>query len=352
MLDSGCSGFPPLRMPSAAEVLKAVQFSDVDVHVGPHLDKVLLGPLNDVGARRAKNIRRRVVEIAYGLSGEKAPLTADTKERREAITACGKILEQIHMASLIVDDIEDDSKVRRGEKTLHRKYGMPVALNAGNWLYFWQLHELRCLNLPAEIELRMYRYCMDMYVGAHCGQAFDVGMPIDQVKTRDIPDFCLASIRLKTGALMKFAMGVPSILSGVTNKRLQLLESFGENFGIALQCFDDIGNASTKVPPEKRFEDLKLMRPTWIWAVAAEELSQKDLTEFFESVKKYREDPVLLDRTLERMNLRKIAYERADLHLRQALENLTKGFSRMPNFALPLGEIKQLANKLRSTYGC
>lgn len=350
MLDSGRSEFSPLKMPTASEVLEAIEFPEL--RVGPYLDQVLLDPLNDMGSRKAKNIRRRIVEIAYGLAGEIVPQTMDKPEHRKAIDSCGRILEQIHVASLIVDDIEDDSEIRRGKETLHRKYGMPVALNAGNWLYFWQLHELRTLNLAPEIELRLYRYCMDMYVRAHCGQAFDVGMSVDRVKTKDIPDFCLASIRLKTGALMKFAMGVAGILGDASDARRKVLEDFGEEFGIALQCFDDIGNTSTRMPPEKRFEDLKLMRPTWLWSVAAEELSHKDFTEFFETVKQYRDDPVVLDRALERIHLRQLAYEKADGYLTRAVKNLETSFSGLSNFTLQLGEIQHLANVLRSAYGC
>ena len=49
------------------------------------------------------------------------------------------VIEGIHTASLIHDDIEDDSQKRRGEPSIHIKYGLDVAINAASTLYFFAL---------------------------------------------------------------------------------------------------------------------------------------------------------------------------------------------------------------------
>ena len=54
------------------------------------------------------------------------------------ICAAGEIL---HNASLIVDDIEDQSKARRGGPCTYRKYGIDIGINAGNFLYFFAFIE-------------------------------------------------------------------------------------------------------------------------------------------------------------------------------------------------------------------
>ncbi len=46
------------------------------------------------------------------------------------------LTECIHNGALIIDDIEDDSLLRRGDTTIHLRYGVDVAINAGNTLYF------------------------------------------------------------------------------------------------------------------------------------------------------------------------------------------------------------------------
>lgn len=51
-------------------------------------------------------------------------------------------VELIHNATLIVDDIEDDSYVRRNDRCVHLKYGVDIAVNAGNFVYFAPLQYL------------------------------------------------------------------------------------------------------------------------------------------------------------------------------------------------------------------
>ena len=52
----------------------------------------------------------------------------------EELRAAAIAVECFHKASLIHDDIEDGDALRYGEKTLHEEYGVPVALNAGDFL--------------------------------------------------------------------------------------------------------------------------------------------------------------------------------------------------------------------------
>ena len=88
--------------------------------------------------------RSRLVEIGWSLAG------------RDDV--CPPVLplvvEVIHAGSLIVDDIQDDSPSRRRRPALHRLYGLPLALNVGNWFYFWPFQLLPALELPADVELR------------------------------------------------------------------------------------------------------------------------------------------------------------------------------------------------------
>lgn len=55
-------------------------------------------------------------------------------------------VEMIHNATLIVDDIEDDSAVRRKEICVHKKFGVDIAINAGNFMYFAPLQYLMSLD--------------------------------------------------------------------------------------------------------------------------------------------------------------------------------------------------------------
>jgi geranylgeranyl pyrophosphate synthase len=64
--------------------------------------------------------------------------------------------ELIHTGSLIIDDIQDQSELRRGRPSLYRTYGIDVAINAGNTLYFLPFVELmHHKHMTAEQKLQM-----------------------------------------------------------------------------------------------------------------------------------------------------------------------------------------------------
>ena len=235
-------------------------------HITELVNQTLIRPLADLMNRPGKKVRGHLVELGYRLAHAK---TAEAS----LYEACSEILEAIHAGSLIVDDIQDGSRMRRGQPTLHLRYGIPVALNAGNWLYFWPMQKIRSLGLTAEQELEVYQLCHQTLLRAHFGQALDVGISIDSVAQAKIPEVCRASLELKSGALMALAISLGAVLGGAHRERQILLNEFGHRFGVALQMFDDIGNLRHKadVPPEssKRFEDLLLKRASWIWVVVS-----------------------------------------------------------------------------------
>ena len=119
---------------------------------------------------------------------------------------CAEVVELIHAGSLVVDDIEDGSTIRRGKPALHIRYGLPTALNAGNWLYFWPFQLIKALELPNRTALSVYECYHRTLLRAHFGQAMDLGSRVDRLLQTRVPDVCLATMELKTGALMGFAM--------------------------------------------------------------------------------------------------------------------------------------------------
>ena len=59
----------------------------------------------------------------------------DIEANKDVYFTCG-MTELIHNGSLIVDDIEDSSLMRRGDLCTYKKFGTDIAVNAGNFLYF------------------------------------------------------------------------------------------------------------------------------------------------------------------------------------------------------------------------
>ncbi|KAL0572018.1 hypothetical protein V5O48_009939 [Marasmius crinis-equi] len=68
---------------------------------------------------------------------------------REKTRGIANIVNMLHSASLLVDDIQDNSQLRRGHPVAHKIYGVPQTINTANYVYFLALRELRTLYYPS-----------------------------------------------------------------------------------------------------------------------------------------------------------------------------------------------------------
>ncbi len=263
-----------LPRPDQLDDLLELKFGgSVEEILGP----ALLNPVKGIALNPGKKVRAKLVELSCQLVDKADGSTASREHRAEL---CAEVVEFIHMGSLVVDDIEDSSKMRRGKPALHVRHGLPIALNAGNWLYFWPFRLLKNAGFPQDALLFAYEHCHQTLLRAHFGQAVDLGVRVDTLEQERVPQVCLAAMELKTGALMGFATVLGGVLGGADRRVLSILQEFGEGLGVALQMFDDLGNVNSKREPSKRFEDLMLYRPSWVWALAAKHGSSDDYRKF------------------------------------------------------------------------
>lgn len=82
------------------------------------------------------------------------------------------VSEIVHNGTLAIDDIEDSSEFRRGKKAMHLLFGIDIAVNAGNAMYFLPLQVLKAKAslLPAEKILRLYEIYSQEMINLHFGQ--------------------------------------------------------------------------------------------------------------------------------------------------------------------------------------
>jgi geranylgeranyl pyrophosphate synthase len=310
------------------------------------LQPALLEPIRDLLGRQGKGIRGKLVGLGFELfNGKHASLAF-----RRQTKLCKDIIELIHAGSLVVDDIQDGSKMRRGLPALHRRYGIPVALNAGNWLYFWPLELVRDLGLPRDRERLLLRHYRETLLRAHFGQALDVGVRIDSVAQSRLPGVCLAAMELKTGALIAFALVLGALVGGASEEEISPLEEFGRGFGVALQMFDDLGNLRSRSSPSKRFEDLALRRPSWVWACAAKECDGDAYGEFLAAVRKLPERR-LLQNWLGRSGLASKARAEAQEHLARVSRRLEADLARGSCDRGSLSKLRALGLAVSESYG-
>ena len=278
----------------------------------------LVTPVRDLTTRSAKQFRGQLVRLAYRLTVPPGRCSVVARKRCDILA---NVAELIHAGSLIVDDIQDGSTIRRGAPALHIRYGVPVALNAGNWLYFWPFVLIKKARLSKQARLLAYERCQRMLLRAHFGQALDVGANIENIRQDEVPGVCLAAMELKSGALMGFALVLGGLLAEVPELGLSVLDEFGHDLGVALQMFDDLGNVQGKREPAKQYEDLLLHRPSWVWACAAQDCSRDNYRQFTEVVCKLpNREP--LELWLERSGLIESCRLRAVAHMNATFEAL------------------------------
>ena len=151
--------------------------------------------------------------------------------------------ELAHNGTIIVDDVEDSSPLRRGKPTLHLLYGIDVAVNAGNLLYFLPLALLFSgkKKLPEKTKVRLYNVFAEEMLRLSFGQATDIYWHHGK-KSRITADQYLQMCVFKTGSLARMAAKSGAILGGASEKKVELLGNYAATIGAAFQIQDDILN--------------------------------------------------------------------------------------------------------------
>ena len=195
------------------------------------------------------------------------------------------IPELVHNASVTIDDIEDASETRRGEETLHLRYGLPTAVNMANTLYFLPLLSLsNHSHLTVGQREAIYRTIIEMFVQAHFGQAQDLyWSKLDQAaraalwEDERIGDLILQAHAFKTAAAVRATAEIACIVADADPETTRACTRFGESWGVAFQIVDDVNNF-TKAPEwgKTRGEDIAAGKFTFAIHKAVERLNGAD----------------------------------------------------------------------------
>jgi geranylgeranyl pyrophosphate synthase len=244
----------------------------------------LLQPLSNFLARPGKALRTEVLKASFhAVSAFEEKSTALPDE-------LPLVIEALHAGSLIVDDIEDNSNVRRGELTLHRIYGVPCALNAGNWLYFWPFELLERVHMDDIKRLAAYRMVTTVLRESHYGQAIDVSLRVEQLEQAQLPAVSKACSELKTGSLFGLATGLGALYGNADPRTVDALVAFGRLLGIALQMLDDLSSLLDVSKSNKLAEDFGLGRVTWPWAWLAMKLPPREFSQLLRASEEARKN--------------------------------------------------------------
>ncbi len=149
--------------------------------------------------------------------------------RQDVVTVAAGI-ELIHMATLMHDDIIDDSPTRRHKPSPYAKFGTPLTLLSGDFLL------TRAFGLCAKLDDTIIQATEQACIELVEGEALETPLHIE----RHSLDSSLTIAQRKTASLFRLAAFCAAHLTESDDRTKQLLSSFGQSLGVAFQCIDDI----------------------------------------------------------------------------------------------------------------
>ncbi|HDI73505.1 MAG TPA: polyprenyl synthetase family protein, partial [Candidatus Korarchaeota archaeon] len=128
------------------------------------------------------------------------------------------IVELLHNGSLVADDIEDGADMRRGDKAIHLKYGLDVAVNLSSAMYFMPLRILMEMDVDDSIYRRLVDAYLEDMIRIHLGQATDIGWHRGLKDPEEITvDQYLQMCANKTGVLPRLAARFAAIVARLSH---------------------------------------------------------------------------------------------------------------------------------------
>lgn len=189
---------------------------------------LLMSAAEQIFGAGGKRMRPALVFLVSRATAELTGLKEiTTKHRRLA-----EIIEMIHTASLIHDDVIDESDLRRGKETVHQRFGTRVAVLAGDFMFAqssWYLANLENLDV-----IKLISQVIKDFASGEIKQAsslFDCDIKLE--------DYLIKSY-YKTASLLAASTKGAAIFSQVDNSVCEKMYEYGRNLGLSFQIVDDI----------------------------------------------------------------------------------------------------------------
>jgi octaprenyl-diphosphate synthase len=204
----------------------------------------ILGRLDDVDAffdrefRRAEPMVREVCTYVLGSGGKRLrPALVLLISRMLSYTGerdvrYGAVVEMIHTATLIHDDIIDGSDLRRGRPTANSRWGNQTTVLVGDWLYSRAMD--LCLELgDVEVMRQLVTATLRMTEGEILADRQRGRLDIDESTYMEIT-------RRKTAELFAATCAIPALFQPSTLHLTEPLADFGRELGVCFQLVDDL----------------------------------------------------------------------------------------------------------------
>ena len=152
-------------------------------------ERIVLGPYEYLMDKPGKDIRSQMI----------GAFNAWLKVPDDRLAIINKVIGMLHTSSLLIDDIEDSSNLRRGIPVAHHIFGNAQTLNSANYVYFLALQELLKLGNPKFTSIYSEELC-----ALHRGQGMDLYWR-DTLTCPTEEDY-IEMVGNKTGGLFRLAV--------------------------------------------------------------------------------------------------------------------------------------------------
>ena len=175
--------------------------------------------IRDVVSYALESSGKRIRPLLVMLSGKLFGASANT------LVNAAVAVELMHIASLVHDDIIDEGMLRRGNESLHLRFGFPAAILCGDYLLCKSLNLLKGYN--EEVMKKFTRAGMLMADG----EMMDIDVSMNDY---------FECIGRKTAVLFEASTGMGAVIGEAKHSDVLNIERFGWHLGIAYQLTDDL----------------------------------------------------------------------------------------------------------------
>jgi geranylgeranyl pyrophosphate synthase len=252
------------------------------------------------------------------------------------------IPEVVHNGTLIVDDLEDSSELRRGKPCTYKIFGVDIAVNAGNAMYYLPLLPLmeKKAQLPAETLRDIYEVYVQEMMNLSLGQAMDITWHrgIANADALDEEDY-LQMCAYKTGTLARMAAKISAVLAGANKELVEKLGRFAESIGVAFQMQDDVLDLTGREFAEKKGgvgQDITEGKRTLMVIYTLKNASSADKKRLIQILNMHTSEQTLRDEAIALMQ----KYRAIDYVTRTATRIVEESWSEVDKL-LPASEAKE-----------
>jgi len=178
-------------------------------------------------------------------------------------------IELFHNFTLIHDDILDHSPLRRGQPTVHAKYGLTSGILCGDVMCIYSYEQIAGINRSLQQVMQVFnRTAIEVCEGQQLDMDFEQRNDVAMAEY-------LHMITLKTSVLLACSLKMGAITGGALGDNANKLYEFGKNMGIAFQLQDDYLDAFGENSGKQLGGDIKANKKTFLLLSALEQADDK-----------------------------------------------------------------------------